>query len=118
MWLFTKYGFFSAVSKDGGETIEVRARRREDLEQLGVNTPIPAGTPIVETPYADYRYRVVLTPAQWAWVCESLAREVCYPNFKDECAAQRGKQSDYVEMLHDVWELMRRYQQKGMRSDG
>jgi hypothetical protein len=65
MWLCTQLGFFSIVRKEP-DTFHIRARCREDLEQLakatGTGTPIPRmQAPI--TPGASFALR---------WNCHAL----------------------------------------------
>lgn len=104
MWLFTIYGFFS-VSVQGDRTV-VRARLQRHLESLVARFPKELhGTPILTTPEADYRYRVVLTREAWAAVDAELVSEQTWSNFKNEAAQVIG-QDDYVGALHRIWEVM------------
>lgn len=100
MWLFTKYGFYSVTrSKTEPQKIQVRARVRADLEALiaaataaGLAWAIPKfGKPVeivlpevLETPEADYRYRIILPFDRWQALAGLLAAEVDYFNFKDQ----------------------------------
>ena len=57
MWIFTETGFVSVVRKpDAPIKVTVRARDRRSLLELSEL----AETEIVETPYADYRFRVLV----------------------------------------------------------
>ena len=57
MWIFTETGFVSAVRKHDAPTkVTVRARDRRSLLELSEL----AETEIVETPHADYRFRVLV----------------------------------------------------------
>lgn len=113
MWLFTKYGFFSAVCARDGKSgsgdvdtsrIMVRARVREHLERLTSRFPDNGWGEILESPGNDYRWRVFLKKDAWAEVAASLALDTDYDNFKS--AAHREWPTDpdgYCSMLHRVW---------------
>jgi hypothetical protein len=95
MWLFTRYGFFSAtVSRYDPTKIQVRARAREDLEKLvefargehkieklNLKDPI---SDILELDHADYRYRVLMPRKTWSKLAFKLADDIYYSNFKNE----------------------------------
>jgi len=121
MWLFTRYGFFSAVSArqgDGshGQPVDltrmmVRARRREHLESLlhHFANALTVRPDIHETESKDYRYRIFMPKAQWAAVLTAIGNDVDYDNFKDAAhehldATPAGRA--YTHALSDVWEVM------------
>ncbi len=116
MWVFTRYGFFSAVQartrgglgKPDPTKVTVRARRREHLESLADRFPVQLGkVKILATVSTDYAFRVVLPVADWAFVAGSLAAEAAqYGNFKDECHKQCHDDPGYVAALHSVWDVM------------
>ena len=89
MWIYTRYGAFSVVTLgDDTDTMQVRARRRDYLEELLEAAALPTAerieTPtILETPTRDYRYRILLPAAQWVVVADHLMKEsLDYPDFK------------------------------------
>jgi len=83
MWIYTRYGAFSVVTlSNDSDTMQVRARRRDYLEELLEAAALPAAE-IIETPDRDYRYRILLPAAQWAVVADHLMNEsIDYPDFK------------------------------------
>lgn len=101
MWVFTKFGFFSAVRK--GDKIAVRARRREHLEKLCAF--LPQKWKIETSTDTDYKYRVRMAPAVWSEVLELIAEDIDYDNFKG--AVERGA---YLDALHRVWHEMHKIQ--------
>lgn len=113
MWLFTKYGFFSVTNARLGRgragapldprRLQVRARSRRHLELLSENFGLLRGYRIIETPTADYRFRIVVRRTVWAKVMATLAIELTYPNFKNECHGNRELEDEYVDALHRVW---------------
>lgn len=120
MWLFTKHGFFSAVCArqgDGGhgqpvdpERIMVRARVRGHLEALKSRFPAELGNcQIVESPDADYPFRLFVGKPEWARVLAGLAEETDYDNFKSEVERFQGVLGrDYERALHAIWGIARR----------
>ena len=122
MWLFTQYGFFSAVCAregDGSYTnrvdptrIMVRARLKTHLENLKRRFKDTIGdVEIIETPDTDYRYRVFVDKSKWTHMLESIGDEIDYDNFKSQVARHQGSSgATYSHSLHDVWSIMHRLQ--------
>ena len=81
MWLFTRYGFYSAASarkKSGAmdpTKMMVRARCVAHLEQLKIRFPVLAEEPIVTLPGRDYGWRMFVSKEQWCEIVAELARE-------------------------------------------
>jgi len=122
MWLFTQYGFFSAVcaregdgsvgNKVDAERMMVRARLRGHLEGLKLRFPKElGGLEIMETPETDYRYRLFIDKAVWTRVLQFLGEELDYDNFKSKVGRNLDAVGDeYHHALHDVWDAMQRLQ--------
>ena len=122
MWIFTKYGFFSAVCARQGDgkrdqpidphRIMVRARVRQHLEALMKRFPDLLGpSEIREFPQADYAFRTFVDKRVWSAVLSSLAEDTDYDNFKSEVARHQGRAgAAYERSLHDVWSVMLRLQ--------
>jgi len=118
MWVFTKYGFFSAVCarKGSGEhgqpvdpdRIMIRARLRSHLEALLERFSESLGGAEVQTyPGADYAFRIFVTKRAWSDVVAAMAAEIDYDHFKAEVARHQGKDGRaYERSLHDVWDVM------------
>jgi len=110
MWLFTKDGFISAVcprSEKGRllkNKVMVRARRREHLEAILKSVDInPVAAEVEWTPDRDYAYRVVMTKQEFAFLLQTIANEMDYHNFKDECHAHLPEDWRYHGWLMQVW---------------
>jgi len=122
MWIFTKHGFFSAVSARMGDgkhsqpvdpdRIMVRARLREHLEALKRRFPDLLGEcEVHETASTDYAFRLFVQKSAWMQVLAGLAEETDYDNFKSKVARHQGKAgADYEHSLHEVWSVMNRLQ--------
>ena len=87
MWIATTRGFFSAVAKDGPDTIVVRARVRGDLENL---LPLLGEATIVDGGGTDYPFRVRISRSTWKQALGVLADEIDYGNFKDAVRRPSG----------------------------
>ena len=122
MWIFSKYGFYSAVCARRGEgehhqpvdrdRMMVRGRVRSHMEALKVRFPaLLAPCEIVDTDSTDYAFRLFVDKPVWVQVLAALADETDYDNFKSEVARHIGKPgAAYEHSLHDVWSVMYRLQ--------
>lgn len=118
MWVFTKYGFFSAVCARQGNgkygrpvdpnRIMIRARLRSHLEALLKRFPDLLGESAIQAfAGTDYAFRVFVAKPVWSKVLAALAEETDYDNFKSEVARNLGKDGmAYEKSLHDVWDVM------------
>jgi len=115
MWLFTRYGFFSAtVSALDPGAMQVRARDRDHLERLIERFPDELGAlKILETTDSDYRFRLIVKRSEWPTLAARLAEDVDYGNFKSDAAKRFGSKSKYVRALHEVWGVMYGLQARG-----
>jgi hypothetical protein len=125
MWIFTKYGFYSAVCAREGDgkhsrpvdpdRIMVRARLRSHLTALKERFPDLIGEfEIQETDGTDYACRLFVSKSAWVQVLAGLAEDTNYDNFKWEVAHHQGKAgAAYEHSLHDVWSVMYRLQKRG-----
>ena len=101
MWVFTETGFVSAVRKpDEPKYITVRAREKQSLEVLSEL----AEKSIIDTPYGDYAYRVLVSDEVFkAWLATSVDM-LDYDNFKNRIAQSRGHVFHHA--LGNVWSDM------------
>jgi len=118
MWVFTKYGFFSAVCARQGngkygqpvdpDRVMIRARLRSHLEALLKRFPDLLSESEIQTfAGTDYAFRVFVAKPVWSNVLAALAEETDYDNFKSEVARHLGKDGmAYEKSLHDVWDVM------------
>lgn len=113
MWLFTPYGFVSAVQHFKDRTLMVlrfRTREHADLYASLVDELTPGGRgKIEETLHTDYRYRFTIDRTTWALLLVKLADDIDYTNFKGQCEEANGP-GPYIRALHDVWGVMYKLQ--------
>lgn len=119
MWLFTTVGFFSVVrdNKADGQGLLVRARVREDLEQLREKY-LPELGKTTHDSTRDYPYRAKCSHDAFAQAAARIALEIDYSNFKGEVARKQGW--DREKLYSQVWSVMlgaERKLEKGRRSD-
>ena len=122
MWIFTKHGFFSAVCARKGDgmrgqpvdpnRIMIRARVSAHLEALKERFPDRLGKSVIlESPEADYAYRLLIPKSDWGQVLLDLAEEIDYDNFKSKVANNPEKVgAAYRDSLHEGWSVMNRLQ--------
>ena len=103
MWVVTTTGFYSAVATPDGRMM-VRCRVREDAEAL--SEFLDDSPPVLETMHADYPFRVICRPQQWAEFLEWEASRIDYSNFKDEVTRVQGQ--DRHNIYTGVWGALRR----------
>lgn len=130
MWIFTKYGFYSAVCArqgDGGsrqpidvDRIMVRARVRSHLAALIDRFPDLLGDcQIVESAGTDYAFRLFVEKSAWVRVLTDMAEDTDYGNFKSEVERHQGSAGeDYEDALHRVWSVMHSLQTTERRARG
>lgn len=106
IWLFTTQGFFSVVTdRDYPTGVLVRARVRADADGLAA----AVGGEVIETPGADYRFRLRMAKTTWAEYVAEQAVGIDYNNFKNAVAARQGY--DRARACAEVWTVMRALQQ-------
>lgn len=103
MWITTNKGFFSVVEASES-SVMIRARREGELKQAFPDQKI------IETPRADYRYRVIVSKAFAAkWIAGELLA-IDYDNFKDSIPE---KDKALKNACASVWTVMGRLQPGG-----
>ncbi len=122
MWVFTIYGFYSiaCASKPDGtldpDTVMVRARCKDHLQNLQKRCPELASTKILSPPNRDYGYRLIVPKSVWIAALQEIAQEQNWDNFKSEVGKRMGSDgAEYSEALHDVWQMMYRLQESATR---
>ncbi len=104
MWIFSTLGFFSCTrSAEDFETFQIRARVRGDLENLIHEMGLQVR--VLETPNADYRYRLLVDQATFRAIVAELVERVNYSNFKNEVHDTPGQESKAGPYLR-VWSAM------------
>lgn len=125
MWLFTKYGFYSAVCSRSGDgslkqpvdpdKIMVRARVRAHLDNLKQAFPAELGAcEVRESSTNDYRWRLFVAKPVWSQVVGALVMDVDYDNFKGKVhvVMPQDDRADYTGCLHSVWGCTHRMQMR------
>lgn len=111
MWLFTTLGFFSCTrSAEEPDKFQIRAREKTDLQGLIASLGIPGE--LIETPRADYRWRIIVDPETFKAVVAELVRRIDYTNFKDavhHAENQERKAGPYMR----VWATLKGLQDRG-----
>jgi hypothetical protein len=103
MWLFTPFGFFSAVQKRGDAHLTVRARVGADLDRLR-EAYLPELSATVAGGGTDYPYRATVTHEAFGRALARVAADLHYSNFKSEVYAQQG--AARANAYHHVWDAL------------
>jgi len=102
MWVFTQHGFFSAVElKEEPTKLMVRSRSHEDIMKLKQRFP---HLTVFETPYNDYRWRVIMLKKTWGRYLAEQAEAIDYPNFKNRVTQNQGRWRH--DVYSDVWTVL------------
>lgn len=105
MWIFTTLGFFSVVAhRDKPDRLCVRARNKLDITALRIKLGKPRPK-IIETPEADYPFRMIVNRERFAGAMSNLVRDTLYDNFKNQIYKQ---DPDREATYHDVWTILKR----------
>ncbi len=105
MWIFTTFGFFSAVQKKPEDTfLTVRARVSEDLDRLR-QTYMPGLSETIENAGTDYPFRATIGHDDFALGLARIARDIHYGNFKNAVALEQGSARAYL--YERVWDDLR-----------
>lgn len=121
MWIFTKRAFLSVVAYDPKQDREkaspfkkiaknklthvlVRARVREDIEDLRIVVP---NVKIVDDIAADYKYRAVITRSQWKKYVLRACDEIDYgSHFKEVVRDNASQGTARHKAMMSVWSAM------------
>jgi hypothetical protein len=103
MWLLSTCGFYSVVAhRDNNDTLIVRARVREDLEEL--RRGYLPDLEIVEGGGSDYQFRAFVSRMEWEHAVRRMAAHIDYPNFKDAIDERQG--NSRAELYGRLWQLL------------
>lgn len=103
MWLMTPDGFYSIVKKANEKGLQVRARCREDLDNLRKRW-CPKLGPTIHTPDGDYHYRALVSAKEWGRAMEKIGEGVGYDNFKQAVKLRQG--SERANLYSRVWAIL------------
>ena len=106
MWLCSQLGFFSIVRQDA-DTFHIRARCREDLEQLA--HAAGAGDPVASYVGSDYPWRILCSAADLPRFMQALTASIDYGNFKSAIASS-PQQCTKLSAYHDIHHRMVEWQ--------
>lgn len=102
MWLMTTEGFFSAVADfNDNDFVLVRSRAQADSENLAAAA---GGAEVIETPDADYRWRVRLPRETWSAFVAQQAGAIDYGNFKNAVRQRQGAERAHV--YGEAWSVL------------
>ena len=100
MWLFTTFGFFSAVQKPGDDFLTIRGRSAKDLDRLRERY-LPSLGPTTNVGGTDYPCRARASHEDLAEAMGAIGRDVKYSNFKGAVSKEMGSERSHT--YHNVW---------------
>lgn len=114
-WIASRFGWLSIVRKGAPGEWQVRARLKQDLQNVMEAAKLE-GQKVIETIDGDYRFRLIVRKDELHRVFEALEVSIDYPNFKNAVAKVRG-QERHLHAYHTVWSLMSKLQSPPQRSN-
>ncbi len=123
MWIFTTVGFFSVVANERPEGgLLVRSRSRKDIDALVAELRAFYAAPelvreheVIETPRADYPFRIVVDREDFGdWVAQH-AEDIDYTNFKGRVEEVQGRARE--QLYERVWGVMRSDQERAEQAE-
>jgi hypothetical protein len=105
MWIFTPFGFFSVTEpRDGdGDTLQVRARVKEDLDALREKFLPTLGVTLAKIG-TDYPYRAFVSKEDFALGMARIILSIDYSNFKATVMQEQGLSREKLYMR--VWSVL------------
>lgn len=111
MWLYLKTGFYSVVHKQPCKKDEllVRTRCKDDIDTLHkqLKEKYQFSSEIIESPKADYAYRMIIPREIFALFIASAILNLNYDNFKNTI---QGKDYQRHDAYLRCWEAMYEWQ--------
>lgn len=110
MWHIDQNGAYSIVKKNcEPDELLVRARVYDDLKRLSERLNIQESA-IIETPRADYRFRMTVKASAFAEYLATAALAIDYQNFKTSLPFETQLDKKRVLAYTDVWSALYRLQ--------
>jgi hypothetical protein len=112
MWHIDKNGAFSIVKKHcEPDELLVRGRVHDDMKRLAGKLNIPESV-IIETPTADYRYRMTVKASAFAEYLAATAFAIDYRNFKTSLPFETQLDKKRALAYSAVWSALYKLQQE------
>lgn len=109
MWVCTSFGVLMpglrpahTVPEGDNRTLQVRARRKKDLEILREKYMGDDLTESIALPHTDYEWRAYCTPQAWGRALAKIGEDIDYVKFK-ETAETKYKDKDLHDLYLSMW---------------
>ena len=103
MWLMTQHGFFSVVEDKDPAYLLIRARKKEDLENLSNLVTFKAE--VVGSEATDYRYSICLKRGSARRLLAATFDQINYPNFRD-AISKTPDQREKIFSYRQIWSTL------------
>lgn len=112
MWIMTSFGILmpslrpaDTVSDGDEKTMQIRTRRRKELEILREEF-MPELGEIIFMPHTDYEYRTYCTPQEWSDALTRITLAIDYTKFKP--TTERYKDNELHKAYNEIWSVLYR----------
>jgi hypothetical protein len=103
MWLMTQHGLYSVVEDVDPAYLKIRARRKQDLDNL--SELVPFKVEIHDSEAADYRYSVRLKRGSARRLLSATFDHINYPNFR-EAITKTPDQREKIFSYRQIWSTL------------
>lgn len=103
MWLMTQHGLYSVIEDDDPAYLRIRARRRQDLENLA--NLVTFKVEVHDSKAADYRYSIRLKRGSARRLLAATFDHIDYPNFRD-AITKTPDQREKIFSYRQIWSTL------------
>ena len=103
MWVFTKDGFYSIVSKDC-QPNEVQIKTRSELDLHNLCNKLNISPPIIKEEFDGYPYRTIINKNLWISYLTDYVNDIDYDNVRNHIIDREDNQRK--DAYKKVWKTM------------
>lgn len=103
MWLMTQHGLYSVVEDEDPAYLRIRARRKQDLDNLA--ELVSFKIEIMEADEADYRYSIRLKRGSARRLLSATFDQINYPHFRD-AISKTPDQREKIFSYRQIWSTL------------
>lgn len=103
MWLMTQHGLYSVVQDEDPAYLRIRARRKQDLDNLSDLVTFKAE--VIESDASDYRYSIRLKRGSARRLLAATFDHINYPNFR-EAITRTPDQREKIFSYRQIWSTL------------
>jgi hypothetical protein len=103
MWLMTQHGLYSVIEDEDAGYLLIRARRKQDLDNLADLVTFKAE--VTESDATDYRYSIRLKRGSARRLLAATFDHINYPNFRDAISKTPDQREKFFS-YRQIWSTL------------